>query len=83
MDVIYEKQAVKALAKMPLKTARLFREKIAAFAAQSGKQNLDIQTLKGVENGFRLRQGDWRALMAVEGNTLRVVAIKPRGDAYK
>jgi len=47
------------------------------------KTNIDIQTLKGVDGGFRLRQGDWRALMTIEGETLRVIAIKPRGDAYK
>ncbi|NTU76636.1 MAG: type II toxin-antitoxin system RelE/ParE family toxin [Alphaproteobacteria bacterium] len=83
MQIVYEKQAIKTLAKMPVKTARQINEKIASFAARSGKQNLDIETLKGVDGGFRLRQGDWRALMLAEGETLRVVAIKPRGDAYK
>ena len=83
MEVIYEKQAVKTLSKMPVKTARQIRDKISAFAERSGKPNLDIETLKGVDKGFRLRQGDWRALMLVENGVLRVVAVKPRGDAYK
>ncbi len=83
MPIVYEKQAVKTLAKMPVKTALQIKEKIAAFASRSGRPNLDIETLKGIEGGYRLRQGDWRALMIIDGTTLRVVAIKPRGDAYK
>lgn len=83
MKVMYEKQAIKALAQMPSKTAKQLCDKIAAFAERSGRQNLDIETLKGVENSFRLRQGDWRALMLAENNLIRVIAIKPRGDAYK
>ena len=83
MKVIYEKQAVKSLAKMPVKTAQQIREKVLAFAERSGRPNLDIETLKGVEGGFRLRQGGWRVLMLLEHDTLRVTAIKPRGDAYK
>ena len=83
MKVIYDKQPVKTLAKMPLKMAQQIREKVSAFAARDGKPNLDIETLKGVERGFRLRQGGWRVLMLMERDALRVTAIKPRGDAYK
>lgn len=83
MLVVYEKQAIKVLGKMPRKTALQLRDKIEAFASGNPPLNLDIKPLKGVEGGFRLRQGDWRALMSAEGAVLRVIAIKPRGDAYK
>ncbi len=83
MNIRYEKAAVKALARMPRKVAQTMAAKIALFAAKGKKAHVDIDTLKGVENGYRLRQGDWRALMYITDDTLIVTAIKPRGDAYK
>lgn len=41
--------------------------------------------LQGVENGFRLRIGDWRALYVVNEAeaTVDVEDIAPRGQVYR
>ena len=83
MVVIYEKQAIKALRKMPQKTAKAIMAKIEAFAAEGMNAHVDVTTLKGTDNGYRIRQGDWRALIYKRDDSLIVTAIKPRGDAYK
>ena len=83
MKVSYKKPALKALLKLPPKVRIAIYAKVAAFAAGDQTVALDIDTLKGVENGFRLRQGGWRVLMYIADDTVFVADIKPRGDAYK
>jgi len=85
MKITYEKQAIKTLAKMPAKIAKQIVTKINDFAKNKAKSNMNIKAMKGVENGYRLRQGNWRAIFIIEikKDKLRVIAIKPRGGAYK
>jgi mRNA interferase RelE/StbE len=75
-----KKAAMKALSKMPRKTADAF---YAAFdKIEDGKASgLDIRKLSGRE-GFRLRIGTYRALYT---HDLEVIVIDAgsRGDVYK
>jgi len=41
----------------------------------------DIKKLRG-RSDYRLRIGDYRALFRIEGNTVIVTNIAPRGQAY-
>jgi mRNA interferase RelE/StbE len=45
----------------------------------------DCKKLKGYENLYRIRAGDWRVVYAVEEDRLivLVVEIAPRGQAYR
>ncbi len=83
MQTIYKKPAQKTLRKMPMKLAQAIMSKVDALAAEGFAAHVDVKTLKGVEGGYRIRQGDWRVLLLKEGETLFVTDIKPRGDAYK
>jgi mRNA interferase RelE/StbE len=42
----------------------------------------DISKLKGRNNQYRLRVGDWRIIFRLKG-VVEIAAILPRGQAYK
>lgn len=44
----------------------------------------DVRSLKGRPGEWRLRVGDWRAIIALnqEDRVIVVTAVKPRGGAY-
>lgn len=82
--VIYRKSALKALARMPRKTALAFRDSLNRIA-QGDCEGLDIRKLTG-RPGMRLRIGQYRALYEIrnEDDTLvLVLVIGPRGKVYK
>ena len=79
--ITYQKQARKALKKMPSNTANRIMDKIDDYAANPQSQANNVKALKGSDE-IRLRVGDWRVIM-VETNVIDVVKIKPRGGAYK
>ncbi|GHT04444.1 hypothetical protein FACS189440_19370 [Bacteroidia bacterium] len=45
----------------------------------------DCKKLEGVENGYRVRCGDYRVLflLIVKDNTVYIRRVLPRGQAYK
>jgi mRNA interferase RelE/StbE len=80
----FSKQAHKALMGMQRDMAQAILTRLHALAADPYASNLDVRKLQGRE-GYRLRVGDWRVLYQIEGKRLviAVLAIKPRGGAYK
>ena len=70
--------AAKALRKLP----RNERERIL-IAIQRLPAG-DVRGLKGRRGEWRLRVGDWRAIIRLdqEGRVIVVTAVKPRGSAY-
>lgn len=82
-QVIYSKQALRALKAMPKNTAALIRNKISALSLDPFDAP-GVKKLVGGE-GYRLRVGDWRVLYYLDGNRLWVVVTKiaTRGEVYK
>ncbi len=81
--VIYQKQAIKTLAKMPSAIAIKIE---AAFnqLATGNSINLDIKPLEGMPY-YRLRVGQWRAVYNINEGKLTIVVVKigARGGVYK
>jgi mRNA interferase RelE/StbE len=70
--------ATKALRKLP----RNEQERILAAIRRLPAG--DVRRLKGRRDEWRLRVGDWRALIRLDQNACLIVvtAVKPRGGAY-
>jgi len=82
--VIYKKQALKSLRRMPpLLQKRIVRE-LEKIADNPSHYPGDWKPLQGSEF-WRLRAGRWRAICAVQSGdvVLLVLKIGPRGDIYK
>lgn len=55
-------------------------EHAGRFAEMAGQVGCDVTKL--VDGGYRLRQGNYRALLTVEGEAVTVERIRNRRDAY-
>jgi mRNA-degrading endonuclease RelE of RelBE toxin-antitoxin system len=76
-----EKLAAKAFAKLDRKDyVRVWDALLTLCATAQG----NISPLKGYSKGtLRLRVGDNRVLLFVEGFVIEVIGIEPRGQVYK
>jgi mRNA interferase RelE/StbE len=80
----YSREAFKSLRSMPRNVASTICGKIEQLAAEPFARNNNVTKLES-RPGFRLRVGDWRVIYTVHNDsiTIFVVAIAPRGGAYK
>lgn len=82
MKVDLSSQALKTLKRMPRPMAIRIRNRIETVARKPGANEHDVVKLKD-RPGYRLRVGDWRVIYDIEGDTLHVRVIAPRGDVYR
>ena len=79
-QVIFQKHALRALRKIPAKTAKHIKLKIDAYASDPASQVNNVKALNG-RPGIRLRVGDYRVIM-LDGEVLDILDIGPRGSIY-
>ena len=58
------------------------RAAIRAVADNPQAPKADVSRLHGL-TALRVRVGDWRVIIRIEGDVLYVTRIRPRGDVYK
>lgn len=80
----FAKQAAQDLKAMPRNRSATIMAKLNALAADPYAANNNVKKLQG-RDGYRLRVGDWRVVYEIEDGRLivLVLAVKPRGGAYK
>lgn len=81
--IIVERQAEKALRRLPRELLSRVDRLIAGLADEP--RPTGCKKLKGYDNLYRLRAGDWRIIYAVEDAVLIVLGIEiaPRDKAYR
>ncbi len=85
MELVIAKRAANKLRRIQPKTARAILSELNAIAADPFKPHRNVERPKGVQDGFRLRHGDWRILYRIDDRKAgRMIAgvVKPRGEAY-
>ena len=82
--LLYSKEAIKSLQRMPRNTAKLIREKLETIAADPYADHPNAKKLQGRE-GYCLRVGDWRAIYKIQSEQLVIIVLKvaSRGEVYK
>ena len=83
-QVIFTKQAVKILQKMPRDITRSIRQKLDQIAADPFATHPGVTKLQNRE-GYRLRIGDWRVIYDIQKEkvVILVVKIASRGEVYR
>ena len=83
-EILFTRQADRALRKMPRNTTRLIREKLDQLAQDPYARNPNVTKLQG-RPGYRLRVGDWRVIYELKDDRLVIMVLKvaPRGGAYR
>ena len=79
--IIYSKESLKVLDRIPANDAKRIRGKIKQYAEDPASLANNVKTLVG-SRYIRLRVGDWRVLMDDQGHVLGIVRIGPRGGIY-
>ncbi len=82
-SVVYSRDALKTLSRMPTNLARQVRSKIEQYASDPKSLANNIKALKGAEGYLRLRVGDWRVIFSEAGEVIAIVRIAPRSGAYE
>ena len=80
--VVYSRDALKVLARIPANTARLIRAKVLQYASDPASLANNVKALKGRPDYFRLRVGDWRVVFREDGTIVDVIEVGPRGSVY-
>jgi mRNA interferase RelE/StbE len=77
------RQALKHIKKLPKPLVQ--RLLLAARALGENPRPDGVRKLRGFDNYYRIREGDWRVIYTIEDEPLLVlvITIKPRGEAYK
>ncbi|NIY74069.1 type II toxin-antitoxin system RelE/ParE family toxin [Thalassospira sp. HF15] len=81
LQIVYARDARKALRKIPKKTRDSILQKIDLIAQNPLRTDLDIKPLRSV-SAHRLRVGQYRVIYTQDGVILDVLKIGPRGDIY-
>lgn len=82
--VVFTKQALRILRKVPRNVSLLIREKLEQLAVDPDAPNNNVTKLVG-RAGYRLRVGDWRVIYELQDQQLVLIVIKigPRGEVYE
>jgi mRNA interferase RelE/StbE len=81
--VIVERQAEKTLRRLPKEILSRVDRLLLGLADEP--RPVGCKKLRGYDNLYRLRAGDWRLIYAVEDDELVVLVIEiaPRSEAYR
>ncbi len=86
-NIFISKKAADSLRKLSEKQQERIREKINYLSAHSTTFQrdvfLDIVKLKGFDNLYRLRTGDYRIIFKYENGLIIIANIFDRKDAYR
>ena len=82
MPILLSRQAVKSRRQMQPKEATRIDAALARLDEDPERTDMDIRPLTGIP-AFRLRVGGWRIIFRVDGDTIVVTRLGPRGDVYK
>jgi mRNA-degrading endonuclease RelE of RelBE toxin-antitoxin system len=85
MRLVFSREATRGLRAVPRKTAVAMVAALERIAADPFARHRNVERLKGVKDGFRLRHGAVRAVYRIERatETMHVERIAPRGEVYR
>ncbi|MCC8932185.1 type II toxin-antitoxin system RelE family toxin [Rhizobium sp. 'Codium 1'] len=81
-DVVYSKDAIRSLNRIPASEARRIRSKVAQYATDPASLANNVKKLRD-SRYHRLRIGDWRVIFREDGTVVDVVRVAARGEAYE
>lgn len=81
-QIIYARDAQKALRSIDRATAKRIQAKVAQYAEDPASLANQVKRLQGEERLWRLRVGGWRVIFNQDMVVVHVVRIASRGSAY-
>jgi len=83
-QILFTKQAVRSIQKMPQDVRDLIRKKLEQIAIDPFGSHPNVTKLQNRE-GYRLRVGDWRLIYDLQNEKLVIMVLKvaPLGEVYR
>lgn len=81
--LLYKKQAVKDIQKLPTQIQKRLKDKLEWFVDQDNPLEFAASLTKPADAQYRFRVGSYRVLFDVEENKLVVLHVQHRRDVYK
>ncbi len=82
MQIRWRKSAFKEAGKAPFDISAALIEAVSRYA-ENRNAAVDVKAMRGEQDTFRIRVRDWRLVLTIEGETLTITKITPRGSAYR
>jgi mRNA interferase RelE/StbE len=82
LEIAISKQADTTLRAMPRNVAERVIARIEQYAADPDSLAANVRRLRG-SRALRLRVGEPRVIFTVEGDTMTVIKVGPRGSVYR
>ena len=83
MEIVYEPAAAKGLKAMTRPDADRLRAALQQVADTHPQRQAFATEMVGRPGAWRARKGDFRAILTIESETLRVVFVGHRRDIYR
>jgi len=81
LEIVFTRQALKALVRMPANDASRVRAKIDQYADDPASLVNNVSRLAGSDYS-RLRVGKYRVIILPDGTIVEIIAIGVRGGIY-
>jgi mRNA interferase RelE/StbE len=81
--VVVTRRAVKDLLRLPIADSERAVRRIDAYAEAPSARHHDVVPLLGTRGMFRLRVGDWRVIFELHEDTMTIVRVHHRREAYR
>lgn len=83
-ELVYSRDAVRSLRKIPSKLAKRICSKLEELVKDPYAKNNNIKPLQWSEANYRLRIGDWRVIYILDNdkNQVIIVDVDSRGEIY-
>lgn len=81
-DLDWHHDGVEDLFEIAVRDARLGRKIMTTVRSYRIGDRVDLKKLRGLENDWRIRVGDWRVIVRIRDGRALLVGIDNRRDAY-
>ena len=85
LELVIEKRAARRVMDLPPSGRRTLLARLARIAAAPFATHANVTHMKGEQDLFRLRQGDFRAVYRVDrvAQQVRVLVVEKRSEVYR
>lgn len=85
LKLLIDKRAARRMMDLPPSRRQTLLARLGRIAADPFMTHANVTRMKGEENLFRLRQGDWRVLYRIDRATqeMRVLVVEKRSEVYR
>jgi mRNA-degrading endonuclease RelE of RelBE toxin-antitoxin system len=80
--ILWSQSAVEHLVEIAIRDLKLARRIMITIRGFGTAERVDLKKLAGVDGAWRIRVGDWRVLLTMNGDQAVIERVENRRDVY-